>query len=133
MSGKLPTAWPSVLYERAGGNPFFLEQICTALIEQQAVTVRDGNALVTGGESALVLPHTVQGVIRARLDNLTADALEIARVAAVIGWEFDHAVLADVVPAAVDLRTAMGALQTAGLIQRAAPQAARCATASRMR
>jgi tetratricopeptide (TPR) repeat protein len=106
------------LYERAGGNPFFLEQICTALIEQQAVTVRDGNALVTGGESALVLPHTVQGVIRARLDNLHTEAVEIARIAAVIGWEFEHAVLADVVPVAVDLRGAIAALETAGLIRR---------------
>ena len=106
------------LYERAGGNPFFLEQICTALIEQQAVTVRDGNALVTGGESALVLPHTVQGVIRARLDNLHTEAVEIARIAAVIGWEFEHAVLADVVPVAVDLRGAIAALEIAGLIRR---------------
>ena len=120
------------LYDRAGGNPFFLEQICTALIEQQAVTVQDGNALVTGGESALVLPHTVQGVIRARLDNLDTDALEIARIAAVIGWEFDHALLADVVPAAVDLRAAIAALETAGLIQRT-PAAARSGIASRTR
>ena len=45
-----------------------------------------------------MLPDTVQGVIRARLDNLDAHALEIVRVASVIGWEFDHALLAEVVP-----------------------------------
>ena len=105
------------LYDRSGGNPFFLEQICTALIEQQTVTVRDGHALVTGGEDALVLPHTVQGVIRARLDNLNPEALEIARVASVIGWEFDHSLLADVVAAQVDLHSAIAALEAAGLIQ----------------
>ena len=60
------------MYDRAGGNPFFLEQMCAALLEQHALTVRDGNARVEGDESALVLPDTVQAVIRARLDNLTA-------------------------------------------------------------
>jgi class 3 adenylate cyclase/tetratricopeptide (TPR) repeat protein len=109
------------LYDRAGGNPFFLEQICTALLEQQAVIVRDGEALISdaegGGEGALSLPETVQGVIRARLDNLDASALEIVRVASVIGWEFDHALLAEIAPASVDLEPAIAALEAAGLIQ----------------
>ena len=61
--------------------------------------MRDGEALVEGDEGALSLPDTVQGVIRARLDNLDPQALEIVRVASVIGWEFDHALLAEVVAA----------------------------------
>jgi serine/threonine protein kinase/tetratricopeptide (TPR) repeat protein len=105
------------LYDRAGGNPFFLEQMCAALLEQQAVLVRDGDAMVEGGEGALVLPDTVQGVIRARLDNLDSQALEIVRVASVIGWEFDHALLVEVVPPTVDLWPALEALEAAGLIQ----------------
>jgi predicted ATPase len=92
--------------------------MCVALLEQQAVMVRDGDALVEGGEGALVLPDTVQGVIRARLDNLDSPPLEIARVAAVIGWEFDHALLVEVAPPSVDLRPAIDALEAAGLIQR---------------
>jgi class 3 adenylate cyclase/tetratricopeptide (TPR) repeat protein len=105
------------LYERAGGNPFFLEQICAALIEQHAVIVRDGQAVIEG-EGTLVLPDTVQGVIRARLDNLDAHTLEVVRVASVIGWEFDHTLLAEVVPAHLDLRPAIEALESAGLVQR---------------
>jgi tetratricopeptide (TPR) repeat protein len=105
------------LYERAGGNPFFLEQMCAALLEQQMVTVRDGEALVDDGDGSLLLPETVQGVIRARLDNLDAHAVETVRVASAIGWEFDHALLAEVVAADVDLGPAIAALETAGLIQ----------------
>jgi serine/threonine protein kinase/tetratricopeptide (TPR) repeat protein len=105
------------VYDRAGGNPFFLEQICAALLERQAIRVCDGEALVEGGEDTLVLPDTVQGVIRARLDNLDAGALEVVRVASVIGWEFDHALLAEVVPRNVDLAAALAALEGAGLIQ----------------
>jgi class 3 adenylate cyclase/tetratricopeptide (TPR) repeat protein len=122
MSAVLGVPWVSEalaqgLYERAGGNPFFLEQMCAALIEQHALIVRDGQALIEG-EGTLVLPDTVQGVIRARLDNLDAHTLEVVRVASVIGWEFDHTLLAEVVPAHVDLRPAIEALESAGLVQR---------------
>ena len=105
------------LYERAGGNPFFLEQMCAALLEQGVVTVRDGGAVVEDEENWLVLPDTVQGVIRARLDILDARTLEVARIAAVIGREFDHALLAEVAPADVDLRSAIAAATAAGLIR----------------
>jgi class 3 adenylate cyclase len=105
------------LHYRAGGNPFFLEQMCASLLEQQAVTLRDGEAFVDGGEGSLSLPDTVQGVIRARLDNLDSHAREIVRVASVIGSEFEHALLAEVVPAHVELGAAIGALEAAGLIQ----------------
>jgi len=105
--------------DRAGGNPFFLEQICAALLEQQTVRVDDGVAVLEGDEGSLSLPDTVQGVIRARLDNLDARALEIVRVASVIGWEFDRALLAGIVPATVDLDAALAALEAAGLIQQA--------------
>ena len=108
----------AVVDDRAGGNPFFLEQMCAALLEQQAVSRREAETVSDGGEDALSLPETVQGVIRARLDNLDADALEIGRVASVIGAEFDHALLAEVVPPHVDLGSAIGALEAAGLVQR---------------
>ena len=106
------------LYDRAGGNPFFLEQMCAALLEQQALTGRDDEAMFESGEGALSLPDTVQGVIRARLDNLHPQALEIVRVASVNGSEFDYALLAEVVPASVDLGPAIAALESAGLIER---------------
>jgi len=113
----VPGALARRLYERAGGNPFFLEQLCAALLEQRAVTVRDGVAVVEDDENRLALPETVQGVIRARLDILDAQALEVARIAAVIGREFDHVLLAEVAPTDVDLRSAIAAAEAAGLVR----------------
>ena len=81
------------VFERTGGNPFFLEQVCRALVEQGRVSVRDGEAVVEGGLQTLSLPDTVQAVIRSRLDNLEAPAREVARVAAAFGREFEHALL----------------------------------------
>ncbi len=104
------------VFERTGGNPFFLEQVCRALVEQGAVSLRGGEAVVEGGPETLSLPDTVQAVIRARLDNLEPRAREVVRVAAAFGREFEHALLADVVGPDVDLVPAIGRLSAAGLI-----------------
>ncbi len=104
------------VFERTGGNPFFLEQVCRALVEQGRVSVRDGEAVVEGGLQTLSLPDTVQAVIRSRLDNLEAPAREVARVAAAFGREFEHALLSDVLGPEVDLASAIGRLSASGLI-----------------
>ena len=78
------------VFERTGGNPFFLEQVCSALLEQGAVATTTGEALVEGGADALSLPDTVQAVIRTRLDKLEPAAREVLRVASVIGRDFEH-------------------------------------------
>ena len=50
------------VFERTGGNPFFLEQVCSALLEQGAVATTTAEAVVEGGAEALSLPDTVQEV-----------------------------------------------------------------------
>jgi tetratricopeptide (TPR) repeat protein len=105
------------VFERTGGNPFFLEQVCCALLEQGALASRDGEAVAEGGPGTLSLPDTVQAVIRTRLDNLEPHAREVLRVAAVIGREFEHALLAAVLGPNSDLAPAIVRLKASGLIQ----------------
>ena len=105
------------VFERSGGNPFFLEQVCCALVEQGVVAARGGEAVVGAGAAALSLPDTVQAVIRTRLDKLEPNAREVVRVAAVIGREFQHALLEEVLGATVDLRAAITRLKAIGLVQ----------------
>jgi class 3 adenylate cyclase/tetratricopeptide (TPR) repeat protein len=104
------------VFERTGGNPFFLEQVCRSLVEQGAVSVRDGEAVVEGGPETLSLPDTVQAVILTRLDNLEPRAREVIRIASAFGREFEHALLADVVASDVDLAPAIARLAASGLI-----------------
>lgn len=112
------------LYERTSGNPFFLEEICHTLREQGAVATHDGAAVAAGGVDTLRLPDTVQAVIRARLDGLDKESLEVLRVASVIGREFTLALLTEVADAKFDVERAVDRLTTAGLIHQTsvAPQ-----------
>ena len=63
------------------------------------------------------LPDTVQAVIRARLDSLDRDSVEVLRIASVIGREFAHKLLVDVVGEGVDPTAALERLKMAGLVQ----------------
>jgi predicted ATPase/class 3 adenylate cyclase len=115
-AGRVSVRLAQRLFERTGGNPFFLEQVCRALIEQHAVSARDGEAVVIGGPETLSLPDTVQAVIRTRLDNLEPQTREVVRIAAAFGREFEHALLADVVGPEVALAPAIVRLVASGLI-----------------
>ena len=105
------------VHERTGGNPFFLEQVCRTLVEEGAVTTHESEAVVASGVEVLRLPDTVQAVIRARLDRLDQDSRDVLRVASVIGREFGHVLLADVMGSAVNPASALERLKGSGLIQ----------------
>lgn len=115
----------SLIHERTAGNPFYIEEICHALLESGAIRRANGSAVL--GEAELMeLPDSVQGVIRARLDRLDREVRDVLRVAAVIGREFPRSLLERALPDPGPLPHALDALKAAGLIQqtRVAPEAA---------
>jgi serine/threonine protein kinase/predicted ATPase len=105
------------VHERTGGNPFFLEEVCHTLVEQGRVGNRNGEGVATSGVEALSLPDTVQAVIRTRLDGLDESSLEVLRIASVIGREFGHALLVEVLGSALDPVRGLERLRAAGLVQ----------------
>ena len=105
------------IHERTGGNPFFLEEVCQTLIEDGTVTVSDGEAIAADASGPVQLPETVQAVIRTRLGRLDEEALEVLRVASVIGREFSCAVLDRVLWGALAPAAALRRLNAAGLLQ----------------
>jgi class 3 adenylate cyclase/tetratricopeptide (TPR) repeat protein len=82
-----------VLHERTDGNPFFLEEICRALIEEGSIRVDSAEAVHAGPVHELRLPATVQSVIRARMDRLPPPTRTVLGAASVVGREFGMSVL----------------------------------------
>ena len=64
----LPGSLADLLAERAGGNPFFLEEALQDLIERGALRRREGVWELADGQVAV--PTLVQGALQARLDRL---------------------------------------------------------------
>lgn len=85
-----------LVLERSGGNPYFLEQIVSTLIESSALIRRGGIWEFRPGVDASRIPETLQGVVQARIDRLPRPARAVLETAAVIGMQVPHAVLAAV-------------------------------------
>ena len=75
----------AALVAHAGGNPLYAEQYVQMLADQQAVRPRN---------RALPVPESVQGIIGARLDLLSAPEKRVMHDAAVIGKVFWPAAVA---------------------------------------
>jgi serine/threonine protein kinase/class 3 adenylate cyclase/predicted ATPase len=80
------------LYTRAGGVPLFVEEF-TRLVQESAATGASGvRGLARLGHE---IPSTLQDLVAARLDRM-AGGRELAQLAAVLGREFTHELLAAV-------------------------------------
>lgn len=96
----LPVDVASAVVGRAGGNPFFAEELVWALLDSGQVRVEDGACHLRDDRTlrSLDLPDTLQGVVTARLDRLDPRDALTAKIAAVLGREFEWRVLRAVHP-----------------------------------
>ncbi len=88
--------------EHTAGNPFFTEEVVLALADAGTLTGTKGAYRLGGPVSELILPATIQGILGARIDRLGEDDKGVLDTAAVIGKEFDEAILRHVTGLAPD-------------------------------
>jgi adenylate cyclase len=77
-----------VISERAGGNPFFAEEIVRDLAERGSIHGERGSYLLHGEVADITAPPTLHAVIAARIDRLSFAAKRTLSAAAVIGSRF---------------------------------------------
>ncbi|HLB75895.1 MAG TPA: hypothetical protein VJO72_02565, partial [Candidatus Dormibacteraeota bacterium] len=96
-------ALKQLILARTEGNPFFMEELVQALLEQGVVRRESpvGSQVtrvsLTRPLTAMQLPPTVQGILAARMDRLPADDKALLQILAVIGKEFPLSLLTQVV------------------------------------
>jgi adenylate cyclase len=102
---------------RAGGNPFFVEEIVRSLVNK-GLLVRQGDRWTcpAAGETVDV-PPTLHGLLLSRVDRLPADARRLLQEAAVLGAVFDEALLGAISSEVKTLEGALGRLVDGDFIQ----------------
>src|SRR5216683_2129886 len=75
-----------LVIERTEGNPFFIEEMVQALFDEGAL-IRNGAVKVARSLAQLRLPSTVQGILAARIDRLSAEQKDLLQTLAVMGRE----------------------------------------------
>jgi adenylate cyclase len=83
--------------ERAGGNPFFAEEMVRDLAERGVLDGRPGAYSLRGDVDDADVPATLHATIGARIDRLDPAAKRTLNAAAVIGSRFDDGLLATLV------------------------------------
>jgi tetratricopeptide (TPR) repeat protein len=114
---QVPKKISTLIHELTGGNPFFVEEISSELIEGGTVQISDRQAVLKQSLNNLSLPNTVQAVIRTRLDRLDRWARESLRLASVIGREFARKTLEHISDSTERLSESLEILKKLELIQ----------------
>ncbi len=101
----LPQKLAHLIFSKAGGNPFFSEELAYALRDTGLITVTNGQCRLESKSANLQdlhLPDTVQGVITSRIDRLTPAHQLTLKVASVIGRSFEIDTLRHIHPIDTD-------------------------------
>ncbi|HSW05908.1 adenylate/guanylate cyclase domain-containing protein [Aquabacterium sp.] len=97
-----------VVVQRAGGNPLFVEEIVRSLAARGVLVRRQDRWVCEAGCDTAHVPPTLYGLLLSRVDGLAAEDRRTLQEAAVLGAEFDAALLHAI---ASDPRSAGPALQ----------------------
>lgn len=92
----LPFSIKEQILDRAGGNPFFIEEVVHSLIDDGMVVRGSHGFEVTKKIDQVVIPPTINDVLMARIDRLEEETRELVKVASVIGRSFFDRILKDV-------------------------------------
>lgn len=105
------------LIARTEGNPFFLEESVRSLAETGALLGERGAYRLARPQPSIQVPATVQAVIAARIDRLSATDKTLLQTASVLGKDVPLGLLQGIATVAEDeLHAAIGRLQAAGFL-----------------
>ncbi len=114
---QITNEFSELIYHRTRGNPFFVEEVLRALVED-GIIFRTEKGWDRKTTSELIVPESVKATLRNRLAKLSSDALGALISASVVGSEFDFELLREVTK--LDEDSLLSQLETAlsaGLIE----------------
>ena len=106
----LPTTVEARISEAAEGNPLFVEEMVSMLIDDGLLRRQNGSWEVSADLASVTVPPTIQALLAARLDRLDGDERAVIQAASVVGKEFSVDDVSAIVPE--QLRALAAALVT---------------------
>ena len=120
LGGSLPEDARARISEASQGNPLFLEQLVTMLVEEGMLRPEGERWVPTADFSGgMAVPASIEALLTARLDLLPMTELTVVEAASVIGFQFPTEPVAELVPeAATDLDDRLEKIAERRLVQR---------------
>ena len=96
-SAGLPDSLVKRIVDAAEGNPLYVEQMLSMLVDTGTVN-EDGSPVAVKGDADIVVPPTIHALLEARLDKLERSERAAAEPASVIGMEFPRSAVQSLAP-----------------------------------
>ena len=117
--GAVPREVEERILRKADGNPFYLEELTRALVEDGTLVARDGQVVVTRRSEEIRIPDTIGELLGARIDRLRPAAKRVAQVASVLGRQFSRRHVAALFQAEpIDVESELAELERRGVLHR---------------
>ncbi len=100
----LPASIRERVTRAAEGNPLFIEQFVSMLVDDGTLRQIEGDWRLADEGGGVRVPPTIQALVGARLDRLARDERAVIEPAAVIGLNFPEAAVRALAPEAVTAR-----------------------------
>ena len=104
------------ILERAGGNPFFIEEVLRSLIDSGVLAKSHGSYRATENVGGVDIPQAIGDVLIARTDMLDDQARHFLRIASVIGRSFLQRIIIRLMKPEDELENVIGYLKDIELI-----------------
>jgi len=111
----LPDGLRRLIAKKAEGNPFFIEEMTRALVEDRALRIEGGRAEFAS-PGRIAVPDRIQDILMARLDRLPEEPKRAIQIASVIGREFALRLLVRISEAGERISTIVEELRALELI-----------------
>lgn len=118
----IPSELRNFVREKTEGNPFYLEEVISSLIESEILKHDNGSWRLNRSINSSDIPSTVQGVISARLDRLDKKMRRVLQESSVIGRSFLYEILREVTELKDNLDQCLNGLERLDLIRIRSPQ-----------
>jgi class 3 adenylate cyclase/tetratricopeptide (TPR) repeat protein len=107
------------IIQAAEGNPLYVEQMLSMLIDDGVLRREDGRWIPTVDLAEITIPPTIQALLSARLDLLSREERAVIEPASVIGLVFAQAAIEELVPDAIteQVPASLLDLSTKGLVR----------------
>jgi tetratricopeptide (TPR) repeat protein len=96
-TSKIDPDLENLILDKTEGVPFFIEEFIESLKNMRLIESKEDKCHLTGKTQDLVLPSTIHDVIMARVDTLPEGAKEILLRGSVIGREFSHELIKEII------------------------------------
>jgi len=113
----IPLGLKRFVQEKAGGNPFYLEELINSLVETNTLTRENAHWVLNKSIDNNVLSSTIHGIIAGRIDRLESDMKSILQEASVIGRAFYYEILSQITETENGLWHHLSSLETLDLIK----------------